>query len=166
MLPSGTPNRMAIALALLLGMLLHATIAISQEATPKAEAQAESEITALVNEFLANVDQRAAHDRMWAADLVYTSSAGKVSSKADILRGFDAEANAGAEPAEPGPSYSAEDILVRPYGDSAALTFRLVAHAADGSRSFFRNSGMLLRRQGQWQVVTWQATREPEEPAP
>ena len=64
---------------------------------------------------------------------------------------------------KPGPAatYSAEDVLVRLYGETAALTFRLVAHNADGTKSTFRNSGTLLHRKGQWQVITWQATKEP-----
>jgi hypothetical protein len=55
--------------------------------------------------------------------------------------------------------FSAEDILVRPYGDMAALTFRLVEHDPDGKISYFRNSGTFLWRRGKWQAITWQATR-------
>ena len=79
------------------------------------------------------------------------------------MKGFEeTPAPAGNAPAEPQDSYTAEDILVRPHGDAAALTFRLVLHGADGKKSFFRNSGMLLRRDGRWQVITWQATKVPE----
>ena len=77
---------------------------------------------------------RAAHERFWADDLVYTSSTGKVTNKAQILKSFDEPPQ--KEPGkttEPEPVYSAEDVLVRPYGEMAALTFRLVARAADGS---------------------------------
>ena len=59
------------------------------------------------------------------------------------------------------PTYSAEDIVVRPYGSTAALTFRLVAHNPDGTVQYYRNSGTLLLRDGRWQVVTWQATKVP-----
>ena len=62
---------------------------------------------------------------------------------------------------EPEPVYSAEDVLVRPYGEMAALTFRLVARAADGSVQTYRNSGTFLLRNGKWQAITWQATKVP-----
>lgn len=153
--------------ALLLGMLLASSVAMAREAAPAADAETAAEITGLLHDFLANVDAGATHDRFWASDLVYTSAAGAVNDKAGIMKSFDAT-SAGAddaEAAEPEGSYSAEDIRVRPFGDSAALTFRLVAHAADGTRSHYRNSGMFVRRNGRWQAVTWQATREPAEPA-
>jgi len=128
-----------------------------------------AEITALLTDFL-SPDQnptRAAHERFWADDLVYTSSAGKVTNKAEILKSFDEPPQ--KEPGkttEPEPVYSAEDVLVRPYGEMAALTFRLVARAADGSAQSYRNSGTFLRRDGKWQAITWQATKEPPAMAP
>lgn len=128
-----------------------------------------AEITALLTDFLspARNPTRAAHERFWADDLVYTSSAGKVTTKAEILASFDeAPAADPKQPGEPEPVYSAEDILVRPYGEMAALTFRLVARAADGSVQNYRNSGTFLRRDGKWQAITWQATRVPAAAAP
>ncbi len=128
-----------------------------------------AEITALLTSFLSPGENptRAAHERFWAADLVYTSSAGKVTSKAEILQSFDEEpATEPGQPEEPSPVYSAEEIVVRSYGVSgemAALTFRLVARAADGSVQHYRNSGTFLFREGRWQVITWQATKVPPE---
>lgn len=152
-------------LVLLLGLLTVTTPVVAEDIVVDADAQAVTDITALVNDFLAHVDQAATHDRFWAADLVYTSSSGEVTDKAAIMKGF-AEAPAPAstddKPATPPERYTAEDILVRPHGDAAALTFRLVHHAADGKQSFYRNSGMLLRRNGRWEVITWQATKVPE----
>lgn len=147
---------------LLLGLLLAAPAA-ARDGETMDESRVVSRITAMLQDFLANVGEAAAHDRFWAADLVYTSSGGVMNSKPGILKGFDAPPASPAAPAEPEVRYSAEDILVRPFDDSAALTFRLVAHAADGTRTQFRNSGMLVNRDGQWQVVTWQATRIPVE---
>ena len=43
----------------------------------------------------------------------------------------------------------------------AALTFRLVARAADGTTQHYRNSGTFLLRDGRWQAITWQATKVP-----
>ena len=96
------------------------------------------EITALLTSFLSPEQNptRAAHERFWADDLVYTSSAGKVTNKAEILKSFDPAPGgetpkAGSEKTpEPEPVYSAEDVLVRPYGEMAALTFRRTSSSA------------------------------------
>jgi hypothetical protein len=120
------------------------------------------EITTMLTTFLTPAvnNSAAGHERFWADDLVYTSSAGKVMSKADIMKSFAQEPQAKAGDAEkPGPVFTAEDILVRPYGNTAALTFRLVERDPDGKISYFRNSGTFLLRNGKWQAVTWQATR-------
>ncbi len=133
---------------------------------PDAE-RTRAEITALLESFLSPGQNptRAAHERFWADDLVYTSSTGKVTNKAEILKSFDEPSKqVPGTPAEPEPVYSAEDILVRTYGESgevAALTFRLVARSADGATQTYRNSGTFLRRAGKWQAVTWQATKVP-----
>jgi ketosteroid isomerase-like protein len=121
-----------------------------------------TEITELLEWFLApeNNPQAATHQRFWAEDLVYTSSAGVVRSKAEIMAGFTGDPPPAGET-----SWSAEDVLVRPYGDAAALTFRLVGRAADGSTMQYRNSAMFLKRDGEWRAVTWQATRVSEQPA-
>jgi len=156
--------------ALVLGLALSPAAARALEPPLTADGQAVLDITAQLRDFLAHVDQAATHDKFWAEDLVYMPSAGGVTSKAEIMKGFEeapaAEAK-DAPPAEPEApeTYTAEDILVRPFGDTAALTFRLVRHAADG-RHTYRNSGMLVRRDGRWQVVTWQATKEPDPEKP
>jgi hypothetical protein len=46
------------------------------------------EITALLQDFLANSHKEAAHERFWAEDLVYSSSAGLRFGKAEIMEGF------------------------------------------------------------------------------
>lgn len=121
-----------------------------------------AQITAMLNTFLApeQNNKREAHELFWAADLVYTSSAGEVKTKADILKSFDeAPGTDAAKAAEASPVFSAEDILVRPYGDTAALTFRLVRRDPDGVVIYYRNSGTFLRRKGKWQAISWQATK-------
>ena len=126
-------------------------------------AQTVADITALLNDFLAQNSKPEKHENFWATDLVYTSSAGVVTTKADIMKGI--ATTAADKPAEPAETYSAEDILVRPFGDFAALNFRLVRHTADGKTNYYRNSGLFAHRGGKWQVVMWQATKEPEAPA-
>lgn len=126
-----------------------------------AAATAQAEIAALLTEFLLKNPDPAQHDRFWADDLVYTSSAAKVQGKADIMKSMR-ESAAAPKPDQPAPAYSAENIVVRAYGSMAALNFRLVAKNPDGTTAYYRNSGTFLHRNGRWQAVTWQATREPE----
>ena len=143
---------------------LLATIAAhADEANPEAT---RTEIAAMLTTFLTPAvnNTSAGHERFWADDLVYTSSSGKVMSKGDILKSFaDGSKTQSAKKDEPGPVFTAEDVLVRPYGDMAALTFCLVEHDPDGKISYFRNSGTFLLRHGKWQAITWQATRVPEQ---
>ncbi|HEX6834792.1 MAG TPA: nuclear transport factor 2 family protein [Rudaea sp.] len=153
--------RMNPKLALLFALVFLVTSCGAHAADTSAE-RTRTEITTMLTTFLTPAvnNTRAGHDRFWADDLVYTSSAGKVMSKADILKSFSEDAKAEAnQPAKPGPVFSAEDVLVRPYGETAALTFRLVERDPDGKITYFRNSGTFLLRNGKWQAITWQATR-------
>jgi hypothetical protein len=140
-------------LALILPLVVLAAPTAASAQDPKAT---QDSVTRLLQDFLAHNDDPAQHDRFWAADLVYTGAKGAVRGKAEIMKMV---AGSPADPAQPKETYTAEDILVRPYGTTAALTFRLVRHTPDGKVEYFRNSGTLLLRGGQWQVVTWQATR-------
>jgi ketosteroid isomerase-like protein len=117
-------------------------------------------LSGLLKNFLAHADDRAAHERFWAEDLVYTSSAGERIGKADILREFDAP---GAAADTPPVTYSAEEIRIRQYGDSAVVAFRLVATPADaaGTTNYYFNTGTFVKRDGEWRAVAWQATRIP-----
>jgi len=142
---------------------LFATIAAhGGDASVPDAAHTRDDITTLLTTFLTPAvnNSAAGHERFWADDLVYTSSTAKVMSKADIMKAIaeDAKAEAG-KPVKPGPVFTAEDVLVRPYGEMAALTFRLVETDPDGKISHFRNSGTFLWRKGKWQAITWQATR-------
>lgn len=146
--------------ALLLALLLLPLAGLRAETAPAPDTT-RTEIARLLADFLTNNADPARHDGFWADDLVYTSSAAKVRTKAEIMQSVSGEPAPGTALA---PKYSAEDVLVRPYGTTAALTFRLVATEPDGKVMTFRNSGTFLYRQGRWQAVTWQATREPAAP--
>jgi len=128
-------------------------------------ADVRAEIASLLNEFLARVDDPAMHERFWAEDLVYVSAAGVVRSKAEIVKSMRAGDTPGVrekKPDEPKTTFSAEEVKVRPLGaDVALLNFRLVQHAGEKT-NYFRNSGTFAKRNGHWQVVSWQATREEE----
>ncbi len=116
-----------------------------------------AELSAQLESFLAGVDKRNVHDAFWADDLIYTSSDGTRFGKDVILAGFDGESGAS------GVAYSAEDIDIRQYGETAIVAFRLVGseEGADADLNYL-NTGTFLRRDGRWQVVAWQATKIPE----
>ena len=135
-------------------------------AQPAVAESADAELTALLQDFLANVDTRAAHERLWAPDLIYTSSSGLRFGKATIMESYS-----GDEPAPATVRYSAEDVRVQTYGDTAIVAFKLVAEpvelssdgsAADGQVRYFLNTGTFVKRDGRWQAVAWQATQAAE----
>jgi Domain of unknown function (DUF4440) len=117
-------------------------------------------IRELLLDFLTHNGDPDRHDRFWADDLVYTSAAGIVRTKAVIMKSVQENA-AKPKPAEAESTYSADDINIRPYDGFAALTFRLVVHNPDGAIDYYRNSGTFIFRNGRWQVITWQATKVP-----
>jgi ketosteroid isomerase-like protein len=121
------------------------------------------DLSATLDEFLAHADQAPAHERFWAEDLVYTSSAGTRTNKDEILAGF-AEAGSATED-EAGPAYHAEDVDIRVYGDMAVVAFRLVAVSDDepsgAVEQHYFNTGTFRKIDGRWQAVAWQATRIP-----
>jgi hypothetical protein len=129
--------------------------------SPVAGASDADDLEALVNDFLANVDDAAMHDRFWAEDLIYSSSSGSRFGKAEIMQGFDSASEDEAD-AEPEETYEAVNVQVNVYGDTAVVAFKLIATPTDGSAaSEYHNTGTFVRRDGRWQVVAWQATKIP-----
>jgi ketosteroid isomerase-like protein len=123
-----------------------------------------AELTRLLTDFLAGASRNdaAAHDRFWAEDLIYTSSAGRRMGKADIMR----DQRSGVEPKKGRPVtvYSAEDIRIQQYGDTAIVAFRLVGTTEKGGAAGtdnYLNTGTFLKRGAKWQVVAWQSTKMP-----
>ena len=136
-------------IALVLSLLL-ATAALAQDAPAAAE------LRTLLDQFLdgASKNDHAMHERFWADDLVYTSSAGARRSKAEVMKGVR------SSPMNPNPRtiYGAEDVRIRQYGDNlAVVTFKLVA----GTAGSYFNSGTFVKRDDRWQAVNWQSTRIP-----
>jgi ketosteroid isomerase-like protein len=123
--------------------------------------RAQAEVSQALKNFLAHVDDPAAHERWWADDLVYTGSSGAVKTKQEIVNSMRAESEKPKDPQAPNATFTAEDIKVSQYGDVAVLTFRLVSDEA-GKKNYFRNTGVLQKRDGHWQVVAWQATKAPD----
>lgn len=114
----------------------------------------------LLQEFLANAHRGAAHERFWAEDLVYSSSAGKRFGKAEILQGFESAVDDGSAPDT---VYRGEAVDVRVYGDTAVVAFRLVGTPSDGEGEVqqYYNTGTFVKRDGTWRAVAWQATKIP-----
>jgi hypothetical protein len=117
------------------------------------------DLAALLDDFLGNAGEVSAHERFWAEDLVYTSSRGTRTNKAEILATFDEPENMSRRA---DPEYWGEDVDIRIYGDTAVVAFRLVGKLPDEVelQNYF-NTGTFLRRDGVWQVVAWQATKIP-----
>jgi ketosteroid isomerase-like protein len=131
-----------------------------------------AELTKLLHDFLAGASKNdiAMHDRFWADELVYTSALGRRKSKADIMRELKSETAATPKPEEGTTVYSAEDIRVQQYGDTAVVAFRLVGttdKAGTKTVANYFNTGTFLKRNGKWQVIAWQATALPKDsPSP
>jgi len=140
-------------------VMLMLTSGVHAQTAPDAAA-----LTSLLKEFLdgASRNDAAMHDRFWAEDLIYTGSSGRRMGKADILR--DQRSAPASKSADSATAYSAEDIRIQQYGTTAIVAFRLVGTTRrDGKTETanYLNTGTFLKRNGKWQVVSWQATRMP-----
>lgn len=125
-----------------------------------------NELTTLLSEFLAGASRNdpSIHDRFWAEDVIYTASAGKRRGKSDIMH--DVRSTPAPKPGDPVTVYSAEDIRIQQYGNTAILAFRLVGTTVKSGTTEvmnYLNSGTFVKRKGKWQVVNWQSTRMPRE---
>jgi len=145
------------------GALLSLFLVLASTAMAQAAPDA-AELTKLLNDFLAGASRNdpAVHERFWADDLIYTRSAGRRVSKAEILR--DLRSAPAPKPDDPKTVYTAEDVRIQQYGDTAIVAFRLVGTTeVDGAKQVqnLLNSGTFVKRNGKWQVVNWQSTRMP-----
>ena len=152
--------RYAIRSSRVLAVLMFAVTGVVRAAPPPDEA----ELTRLLREFLAGASRNDAtvHQRFWADELVYTGSSGRRIGKVDILG--DLGKPASPRPAGPATTYTAEDIRIQQYGDTAIVAFRLVGTTESGGTSQvarYLNTGTFLRRKGEWRAVAWQATKAP-----
>ena len=123
-----------------------------------------ADLRALLDTFLAGAGRNdaAVHDRFWADDLIYTGSSGRRIGKADIMK--DVRSAPPPKPGDPSTVFSAEDVRIQQYGDTAIVAFRLVGTTNGEGRttvSKYLNSGTFVKRDGKWQVVNWQATKMP-----
>jgi ketosteroid isomerase-like protein len=123
-----------------------------------------TDLTKLLNEFLAGASRNdaAVLDRFWAEDVIYTGSGGRRRGKTEIMR--DVRSAPAPKPGDPTTTFSAEDIRIQQYGNTAIVAFRLVGTTVRGANTEvmnYLNSGTFVKRNNQWQVVNWQSTRVP-----
>jgi ketosteroid isomerase-like protein len=128
-----------------------------------------AELTKLLQDFLAGAGRNDApmHERFWANDLIYTASAGRRIGKADIMKEVREEGL--PKPGDETTVFTAEDIRIQQYGDTAIVAFRLVGttdKAGKKTVNNYLNTGTFLKRDGKWQAVAWQATKMPPEKEP
>lgn len=148
---------------LFLGFVLAIVGSVSAVGQPSKE---KAELTRLLNDFLvgAGTNDAGVHDRFWAEDLIYTRSAGSRINKAELMKGVRSAPKGKTD--APVTNYKAEDVLIRLYGTTAVVAFRLVGTTTkmDGSQdvSQFLNTGTFVKRKGIWQAVAWQATAIPK----
>lgn len=140
-------------------VLIFSTIASAQTAPDSAE------LTKMVNEFLvgAGKNDAAVHDRFWADDLIYTRGSGQRVGKADIMKSV--RSAPAAKPEDPKNVYTAEDVRIQQYGNTAVVAFKLVGTTNTADKvtiARFYNTGVFVKRKGEWRVVAWQATRIPD----
>lgn len=127
----------------------------------------EARIRELLDDFMggASAGCPTMHDRFWHPELIYTSSDGTRFGKAELMQGVE---EALEDPQSRGPRYRAEDVHVRFLDETAVVTFRLLAEMPatedqpEGVQQYF-NTGVFVQNEGQWQAITWQATRRATE---
>ncbi len=147
-------------------ILLTATLLLSLSAGLSAQTAPDApELTKLLQDFLAGAGRNdaAMHERFWADDLIYTASAGRRIGKADIMKEVREEGP--PKPGDESTVFTAEDIRIQQYGDTAIVAFRLVGttdKAGKKTINNYLNTGTFLKRDGKWQAVAWQATVMPE----
>ena len=78
----------------------------------------------------------------------------------------DVRAAPAPKPGDPTTIFSAADIRIQQYGNTAIVAFRLVGTTAKNGTTEvmnYLNSGTFVKRNGKWQVVNWQSTRMPRD---
>jgi ketosteroid isomerase-like protein len=124
------------------------------------------ELTRMLNDFLAGASRNdaMAHERFWADDLIYTRGAGVRVGKADIMKSVrtSTPVKVGEQPPA---VFTAEEVRVQQYGNTAVVAYRLVAKTErDGKPVIanYLNTDVFVKRDAKWQVVSHQVTPIPE----
>jgi ketosteroid isomerase-like protein len=133
-------------------------IAVSGLAFSQNPSKDSETLTSMLRAFLdgAAKGDRAAFERFFADDVIYTRAVGAVLDRAAILKNVEPP-----KPGEPSATYDAGEILIHQKGDVAVVNFRLVVHGNEQGKPsdhYYRNTGTFLRQNGEWKVIAWQAT--------
>lgn len=137
-------------------------LTLCSSAYPQNDAAA---LTKLLNDFLAGAGKNdaAMHDRFWADDLIYTRSAGVRTNKEELMKGV--RSTPAKKEGDPITVFTAEDVKIQQYGNTAVVAFRLVSTTtkADGTKTVGNNlnTGTFVKRKGEWRAVAWQSTIVP-----
>jgi len=117
----------------------------------------ETELKKILHNFMdgASKNDSLIHANFWAEELIYTSSNGTRFGKKEIIGRFNSNKESKIE--NPSTIYTAEDIIIQQYENTAIVAFKMKAES-DSSIQYYLNSGTFLKRDGKWQVVNWQAT--------
>lgn len=120
----------------------------------------EQELRTLLSQFLAGASNNdiIMFQRFFADDVIYTRNSGQTTTKAAILKSLSQPAKPGAA-ASPKATYSADEVVVHEYGNTAVVNFVLVAREDGGKVTNYRDTGTFLKRNGRWQAIAWQATK-------
>lgn len=144
-------------LTVMILMLAASATAVAQTAT-KATADTESAeqvVLKLTNEWLdaEGRHDRTALERIIADDFLGTAPMGNTVSKRDVIPTGTGRAG--------GLSMTAQDIKVRPFGDTAVVTGRGIGKGQDSIEVRF--TVVFVKRQNQWQMVAGHISPLPRE---
>ena len=96
-------------------------------------------------------------DSLLADDLVYTHSSARLDTKQSLIVGMTSGSTVYT-------SLEPSDVKAQDFGDTVVLTgIAQIKVSANGAANSFgvRFTDVYARRNGRWQMVTWQSTRLP-----
>ena len=140
-------------------MKLLTIVAVSLGAVLAQAPDAKQEILKAEDAWIAAIkaQDRAALDRMLAADLVYTHATGPVDTKAQYISSITSGNQKYA-------SVERKDINLRVYGDAAVVTANMRMTGATKGEPFDNRVRMLhvwIKQKGAWRLVAHQTTKIP-----
>lgn len=145
--------------------LLWSTTTVAQVASVDADTQAEIQQT--IEDFLygASINDASVHRSFWAPALTYTSSRGTRYGYEQLISSLDD--NAKLKPEQVPAWYSGEKFEFKGLGDAVLVNFTLVLSPVEGAQNAagepakverFHNTGVMMKVDGKWQAVNWNAT--------
>jgi len=150
-------------LLLSLFIVLNSHTALAKNGMQSADKKAYDEIRNTVDTFLygASVNDSDAHRKFWAEDLTYTSSSGTRFGWPQMQKGLTDEP--AVDESAVTAWYTGEDYEFKSLGDAVLVNFTLVLtpdaeSESQASITRYYNTGVLVKRDGRWQAINWNAT--------